>query len=399
MTVLAKTTSPAPTRFHSVAAFLAARRPRRAVYALYPHRLLNAVRRFRQGFPGETVYAVKVNPEPMVIRHLHAAGLRRFDTASLAEIALVREIAPEAQCYYMAPVRPLGDAEEAYRRFGVRHFALDSVDELGALHAAVDQPGGVTLYVRLRTKPEGAMFELSSKFGVPPAEAAELLDRVCALGFRAALTFHVGSQCTASEAYGHALDMARETLARSRAPIVALDVGGGFPAPYPGLAVPPLEEYFTLIGRHAAAMRLPATVELLAEPGRALVADGLSLVCQVMQRKDNRLYINDGAYGSLMEARLPGSDIHYPTRTYRADAGGAVRTLDGSTADFTLYGPTCDSYDVLPRPYALPRDIATGDWIEFGLIGAYSLAMRTQFNGFYTDTIIEIERGDEPPLA
>ncbi len=122
----------------------------------------------------------------------------------------------------------------------------------------------------------------------------------------------------------------------------------------------------------------------------------MSLVAQVILRKNGRLHINDGVYGSFMEAKLPGSSIRYPVRAFRRGASGEIAPLDGATSPFTLYGPSCDSYDVLPKAYDLPAGIKAGDWIEFGLIGAYSAAMRTQFNGFYAETVVEIE-ADAPP--
>src|SRR6202008_2655156 len=134
----------------------------------------------------------------------------------------------------------------------------------------------VTFYVRLSTPGTGAMFELSSKFGTDVEEAARLLDRIAALGYKPALTFHVGSQCIDPEDYARALAMAESVLNLTRARIVALDVGGGFPAPYPGQTVPPLEDYFAAVTRMKAALKLSDDCTLYCEPGRALVADGMS---------------------------------------------------------------------------------------------------------------------------
>jgi len=173
-------------------------------------------------------------------------------------------------------------------------------------------------------------------------------------------------------------------------PVAYLDVGGGFPAAYPGLDVPPLENFLGAITRMATALALPAGTRLMAEPGRILVADALSLVAQVILRKDDRLYLNDGVYGSFMEAKLPGSLIRYPAR--------ALGVHGSEIMDYTLYGPTCDSYDVIPGLYALPADLKIGDYVEFGMMGAYATAMRTHFNGFFPSHFVEIEPGSEPPL-
>jgi ornithine decarboxylase len=387
-----------PKRFASTAAMLKAWRPTEPVYCLFPERIRGAVRRFVEGFPGLTLYAVKANPLPAVVRHIAEAGVHGFDTASIPEIALIQDLAPGSACYYMAPARLAGAAEEAYRRYRLRHYAVDCEEEIARLAAIIEARAEVTLYVRLATPGTSAMFELSRKFGVSPEEGAKLLDRVSALGFRPALTFHVGSQCLDPKAYAHALQSVRATLSQTRAQIAALDVGGGFASPYTGLKVPPLADYFAAIAGMRDKLSLPEGLPLLCEPGRALCAEGLSLVAQVILRKNGHLHINDGAYGSFMETKLPGSAIHYPVRAFRRGRGGEVAPLEGATQPFTLYGPTCDSYDVLTAPYALPEAIETGDWIEFGLIGAYSAAMRTQFNGFYPETVVEIT-DDTPPGA
>lgn len=378
-------------RYASAAAMTRAMAPREPVYCLYPHRLAAAFARFQTGFRGTVLYAVKVNPERAVLRALHGAGLRHFDTASLAEIALVQSLFDDAVCHYMAPMRPLGALEEAYTRYGVRDFALDCTDELEALMRVASDPPATTAFVRLATRPHGAMFELSSKFGAGEAECAALVNRAAAHGFRTALTFHVGSQSLNPQAYGDALKRIADTLARIDNPIAYLDVGGGFPAAYPGLSVPPLEDFLAAITRMASALNLPAATRLIAEPGRILVADALSLVAQVILRKGDQLYLNDGVYGSFMEAKLPGSLIHYPAR--------ALGPAGGGTVDYTLYGPTCDSYDMIPGHYRLPDTLAQGDYVEFGMMGAYATAMRTHFNGFYPSRFVEIGPDSDPPLV
>jgi ornithine decarboxylase len=130
---------------------------------------------------------------------------------------------------------------------------------------------------------------------------------------------------------------------------------------------------------------------LLAEPGRALAAPGLSAVTEVLLRKERRVYINDGMFGIFWELRFRGHK-RYPSRAFRAG-----REITGETAPFTLFGPTCDGSDVLPEPFDLPADIAPGDYIEFSSIGAYSLAGRTRFNGFYSDQTVHIA-GASPNL-
>jgi ornithine decarboxylase len=387
------------TRFPSAAAMIAALRPLEPVYCLYGHRLAEAARRFKAGFPGAVIYAVKANPAPAVLRHLHAAGIRGFDTASLQEIELVRGLLPAARCYYMAPVRPVGAAEEAYQRFGLRDFAVDTIEEFDRLRTIIRSPEETTLYIRLTTPGTAALFELSSKFGAGPEEAAELLQRAHALGFKTALTFHVGSQCSLPEAYSSALTLVAGQMTRAGVPIATIDVGGGFPAAYPGSDAAPLEQHLGAITRSLDALGLSKDITLMAEPGRALCADGVSLIAQVALRHRQKLYLNDGIYGSFAELKLAKGAISLPSRSYRLAQSGVAALPGEPTQLFTVYGPTCDSYDVFPVPVALPEAIATGDYIEFGMMGAYSFAMRTAFNGFFPERIAEIGPGSEPPLA
>jgi len=131
----------------------------------------------------------------------------------------------------------------------------------------------------------------------------------------------------------------------------------------------------------------------LSEPGRALVAEGVSLVTQVIMRRDNELFINDGIYGSLSEPGASDGKVHFPVRAHRAEG----REFDTETQPFKLFGPTCDGADALHVPFDLPADIQIGDWIEFGMLGAYSLANRTSFNGFYPETMVEINGPATPP--
>jgi ornithine decarboxylase len=385
--------------FSSAAAMIAALRPLDPIYCLYGHRFHAAAHRFRSAFPGEVLYAVKANPAPAVLRHLHNAGIRGFDTASIPEIELVRNLLPDARCYFMAPVRPIGAAEAAYHRFGVRDFAVDTLEEFDRLRTIIRTPAETTLYIRLTTPGTAALFELSSKFGAGAEEAALLLQRAHALGFRTALTFHVGSQCSSPDAYSNALTLVAGEIARAGVPITAIDVGGGFPAPYPGNDAAPLEAHLSAITRSVEALHLGAPIKLMAEPGRALCAEGLSLVAQVALRHGNKLFLNDGIYGSFAELKLAKGAIALPSRSYRLAGPREAERLSGASGVFTIYGPTCDSYDVFPLPVTLPETIAAGDYVEFGMMGAYSIAMRTAFNGFFPDRFVEIGPMSEPPLS
>ena len=376
--------------FPSAAAMVAAWRPSRPVYCLYPHVLHDMARRFVTGFPGHVLFAVKANPEPRVVQELHGGGVRHFDTASLEEIALVRTLLPDAECYFMAPSKLVGAAETAYRDYGVRHFVADHESEAARLIAMTGPDA--TIHIRMKAHSKESIYELSSKFGAEEADTVALLRQVAATGRRPGLAFNVGSMCLHPDAYRRAIAAAGKVAADSGLEIASLDVGGGFPSPYPGLEVPPPEAFFAAIDEAAGAAGLPADCRLLCEPGRALVAEGQSLVVQVILVKEDLVFLNDGIYGSLSEPGASKRLVTFPVVAIRPDGAFAAETRD-----FAVSGPTCDTGDVLPVRFTLPADLRVGDWIEIGLLGAYSNALRTRFNGFHPDDWASIDGQEARP--
>ena len=369
--------------FADIASVARALEPGYPVFCLRPDALAQTARRFMSLFPGTVLYAVKCNPHPMVLDVLHEAGIRHFDTASLPEIAQIRESYPRSHAYFMHPVKGRAVIKNAYSVYGIRHFVVDHQSELDKV---LDETGGhdVVIIVRLHTPPvKAALYHLASKFGAPKEEAGELLRAAEKRGCRTGVSFHVGSQCTDPTVFRKALALAGEVIELAGADPVCLDVGGGFPTAYANTEVPPLEDYMAEIRAGLREIALKPTVEIFAEPGRALVADGCSLLVQVQLRKDDGLYINDGIYGSLSE--MAQVDLRMPARVVRLDAPVSDRTRA-----FTLYGPTCDSLDVLPSTFDLPEDVREGDWIEIDQIGAYSFALATRFNGFHPETFVEV---------
>lgn len=370
-------------------------RPVDPVYALYPKRFRAAADRFLKGFPGTTLYAVKANPAPDVLDLIYASGIRHFDTASIPEVALISKRYPDAVCHFMAPIRLPGAAGIAYKKYGVRDFVIDDeveltrvLDETGALKGK--RASDLTLFVRLSTPVEGALLELSSKFGTNAANGARLLKLVADAGCKPALTFHVGSQCLRPEAYSEAIAICAEVSAKAGVTLAALDVGGGFPVPYPGHHAKDLSVYFAEVRSGLAALKLPKGTPVYCEPGRALCAEGVSLVTLVVRRRGSSIYINDGTYGSLDEMAIPSWTVDYPKRVISLTEGGTPFERQGPKSPYKIFGPTCDTLDVLPRPVLLPQGTETGDWIEWGMIGAYSCALRTGFNGFYPETFVTI---------
>jgi ornithine decarboxylase len=386
---------PAEHAFGSVTEMLQTLKPAVPVYCVYPQILGRVTREFLAGFPGTVMYAVKANPAPMVIRGLLAGGLKEFDTASVPEMEAVHDIFPAARCHFMAPVKLPGAAATAYSRHAVRSFVVDHESELERL--LEELPGrDVDIFVRLAAHDSDATYDLSTKFGAYPDQVIALLRQIQDRGARPALSFNVGSLVLRPGAYLRALEQCHQLLRRSGVPVSKLDVGGGFPAWYPDVGARPVQEFFKAIGQFAREAVNGQPLELLAEPGRALVAEGMSVVTQVLLRKDERLYMNDGVWGSFIEPVISKGLVRYPTRVYR----DGMPLESEKVTEFTLFGPTCDSLDVLPRPFPLPANIQRGDWIEFGNMGAYSLTNRTGFNGFYPNTFACLEGADAlPPVG
>lgn len=374
-----------------VDAVVAAERPSEPLYCLRPAVITAAARRFVDGFPGDVLYAVKCNPEPAVLRAAWAGGVRHFDCASPAEVALVRAVLPAAEIHYMHPVKSRAAIREAYTRHGVRDFVLDSFDELAKIRAETGDARDLGLIVRLALPKGGAAYDLSGKFGADVGVAAELLRAARPLAVRLGIAFHVGSQCLEPLAYRRALARAGEAIRLAGVAVDVVDVGGGFPVSYPGMTPPALGAYFAEIEAGFAALGLPKTARLWAEPGRAIVGAGASVVVRVELRRGNALYVNDGVYGSLSDAGTPG--FRFPVRLIRPGEAGSEAPL----AAFELWGPTCDSADRMKGPFELPDDVREGDFVEIGQLGAYGACLRTAFNGFDRARLVEV--CDGPLLA
>jgi ornithine decarboxylase len=352
---------------------------------------------FMSAFRGTTAYAVKTNDEPLVLKTLAEAGVNAFDVASPAEFESARAANPQAALYYMHPVKAQSDIRLALETYGIRVLAVDHEDEIAKILRIVRaldlDPADITLFVRLATKGHAA-YELSKKFGATPKHAVELVERIARIGFKVGLTFHGGSQIEDLTTYERALATAAWVRSRVDADIAALDIGGGFPARYGNdpkrKAPPPVPEIGALFGDIHNEIEewglddLP----LIAEPGRVIVARSLSVIVRVMLKKGQRVYINDGIWSSLSDAWT--GKMTLPARLIQDPARRAKRSGSDKLVPFRVFGATCDSVDILSRPFWLPEHVDTGDWIEIGHIGAYSLSLRTRFNGFYPDTFVEI---------
>ncbi len=363
----------------TIADVVAIERPSEPVHCLHPARIIAAAEDFVAGFNGDVLYAVKCNPEPVVLQALWEGGVRHFDCASLAEIALVSRVLPDGKIHFMHPVKSRAAIAAAYAQFGVRDFVLDSASELQKILDETGNARDLGLVVRLALPAGTARYDLSGKFGAWPEEAVALLRAASQHAEKLGVSFHVGSQCLDPLAWRRAIELAGRIIRASGVKVDLLDVGGGFPVAYPDMTPPPLGAFFAEIEASIDALDMPG-LTIWSEPGRALVASGTSVVVQVQMRRGDALFINDGVYGSLSDAGAPG--FRFPARLLRASAAPAT--------GFSFFGPTCDSADAMRGPFLLPNDAAEGDWIEIGQLGAYGACLATEFNGFAGARQVEV---------
>jgi ornithine decarboxylase len=367
-------------------------RPVQPVTLLRPHAARRAARFFVEKFPGRSLYAVKANPSPDLLRILWNSGISHYDVASISEVRLVHETLPEAVICFMHPVKAEEVIAEAYFEHGVRTFSLDTVEELDKIVRATAKDGiaasDLNLLVRIRVSSDHAKLSLASKFGADPRDVSTLLFAARQAADALGICFHVGSQAMTPAAYAEAMERVRQAIVEAAVTVDIVDVGGGFPSSYPGMEPPPLETYFSVIHSAFEALPISYSAELWCEPGRALCAEYASLLVRVEKRRGDELYINDGAYGALFDAAH--ISWRYPVRLLREEESRM------RPAKFSFYGPTCDDLDHMAGPFELPGDVSAGDYIEIGMLGAYGCAMRTQFNGFGA---VETEIVDDEPMA
>lgn len=375
-------------KLHSALGVASTLKPADPVTLIRPQAAARAARYFVEKFPGRSLYAVKANPSPALLHVLWDAGVTHYDVASIAEVRLVARELPDAKLCFMHPVKAEEAIAEAYHQHGVRTFSLDTFEELEKIKRATNEAQDLELCVRLRVSSEHAELSLAAKFGAEPENVSELLMATRQAADALGICFHVGSQAMSPHAYTQAIERVRLAIVEASVTVDIIDVGGGFPSIYPGMEPPPLEHYFSAIYNAAESLPVSYSSELWCEPGRALCAEYSSLLVRVERRRDNELYINDGAYGALFDAAHCG--WRFPVELVRE--GQASDEMEA----FSFYGPTCDDMDHMAGPFLLPADIGPGDYIEVGMLGAYGCAMRTGFNGFTAQQTVEMT---DAPMA
>ena len=379
-------------KFKSVEQMINQLKPEKPVYCIRKNSIRSAVNYFTKNFPGKILYAVKTNPHPTVIQQIIDSGVNQFDVASIEEIKSIRNFSQSAKCSYMHTVKSRDSIKEAYFKYGVKTFSLDTKDELVKIIESTNKAKDLELFVRVAVSNEHAEIDLSKKFGALSSEATGLLRLAKQHAAKIGLSFHVGSQCMHPISYSKGINEIGNIIKKTKILPDYINVGGGFPTIYPDLIPQSMENYFNEIKKGLENLKLEKMPEVICEPGRALVAESGSTIVKVNLRKKQKLYINDGTYGTLFDAGTP--NIVFPSKMIKENSN---KIISKKLTAFDFFGPTCDSMDYMKGPFLLPNNIKENDYIELGQLGAYGLTFRTQFNGYYSDEICEIE--DQPIMT
>ncbi len=351
---------------------------------------------FRRHLPRvQAYYAVKANPDPAIVKTLFDMGAS-FDVASLPEFMIVHEYIkhlPDKErqdwiwdkIIYANPIK----ANETLRQLDPYRplVTYDNLEEIRKIKKHAPHAG---LALRLKVPNTGAMVELSSKFGAAPGEAVDLILAAAKEGLVVeGLSFHVGSQTTNFENYVQALNLAagvfKEAKDRGYAKMNVLDIGGGFPAPYDA-TVKPFRELAKILNRELDRL-FPKDVQILAEPGRFLVATAGTSVSSIIGKavRDGKLcfYIDDGVYHTFSGIIFDHCQYHFQA------------FKKGPTQVCSVFGPTCDALDVVSMTEQLPASLKLGDLLYSSNVGAYSHASSTWFNGFPPAKVVHVNQAPE----
>jgi len=377
-------------KFKNVNELVNTLKPNNPVYCIRPEAIKTSTEFFKKNFPGKVLYAVKTNPNEKVLKNIISNKIEDFDVASIDEVKLIKKLKPDANLYFMHTIKSREDISDAYFNFGVKNFALDSKDELLKILESTNSAKDLNLYVRIAISNEHAEIDLSRKFGASSSEALGLVRLCKEHAKKLGISFHVGSQCMHKISFFKAIKEIGNIIKKTKIIPDTINVGGGFPSVYPDLTPEPLENYINEIKIALSSLKLPNNPELICEPGRAIVAESGSAIVKVILRKKQKLYINDGTYGTLFDAGVP--NFIFPSKML---SNGRIQSK--KVTAFSFFGPTCDSLDYMKGPFLLPNNIKEGDYIELGQLGAYALTFRTKFNGFYSDNIVEVN--DKPIMS
>lgn len=320
-------------------------------------------------------YAVKSNSNPRIIESLNNI-VEGYDIASLGEWEQLRKskVSPK-RILFSNPVKIPAHIEKTYKD-GLRYYALDSLDEIKKLSKFAP---GANVYIRIQVSDYGSKFPLSKKYGLLPGHVTEYASFAESMGLKVrGLAFHVGSQSENPQVWETAFEISGgliKKLSEQGIEIEFLDIGGGFPADY-GQPIPSISVTCRLINK-AIKKYIPSGIDIMAEPGRFIVAESSVIVTKIIAREHRSgtdwLHLDMGVFQGLMEP-LEMRSWKYPTFT--------DKNPKGYKKDFVLTGPTCDAYDTIGTDYSLPSEVNAGDNIYIGSAGAYTSVYGSTFNGF-----------------
>jgi ornithine decarboxylase len=330
-------------------------------------------RALKHALPGVVLhFALKPLPHAAVVRTLLDEGAS-FDLATSGEVDLVAsQGVPSERTIHTHPIKRDSDIRDALA-YGCTVFVVDNINELEKFIAYKDQ---AEILVRLSFRNKDAFADLSKKFGCSPEAAIDIISLAQQLGIRIkGLSFHVGSQSPNPTKYVEAINASAKVVkqvAELGLPALStLDIGGGFPVPY-SADVLPIDVFCAPI--NIALAQLPETMQIIAEPGRFIVASSVTSVASIMGQATREgktwYYLDDGVYGSF-------SGLMFDEAAYPIDSA----KQDGERFESVLAGPTCDSIDVISDSIMLPK-LNNGDLIISRMMGAYTLATATDFNFF-----------------
>jgi ornithine decarboxylase len=362
------------------------------IFVIDHEKIRENYREFKSRLPEVQVYfAVKANSNPEIVRTLFEEG-SSFDVASMPEFMIVYENIKDMpkkerqdwiwdKIIYANTIKPIETLEalDKYKPL----VTFDNAEEISKIRDHAPHAG---LVLRIRVPNTGSMVELSSKFGAHPGEAVDLIMSAFDAGLEVeGLSFHVGSQCTNFENYVTALqlssDIINEVETRTGRKIRLLDIGGGFPVKYH----PDVKDFKILAKKLNTEIKrlFPRDMQIIAEPGRFLVANTCTLVAKVVGKavRDGKIcyYINDGVYHTYSGQVF--DHVSYPVLSFK----------EGKTQISAVFGPTCDAFDTITQSAELP-ELAIGDLVYSENIGAYSHASSTCFNGFPPAKVVHINK-------
>jgi len=329
------------------------------------------VAQFRQALPQVRAhFAVKANPLPPLLKHLKKLGVG-FEIASQGELELMQALqVPAEHIIFSNPIKTPASIKAAVE-YGINWFAFDCQEELDKLFTLAPN---AQYELRLSTSGVGAVWPLTTKFGMDINAAKELIDYAAQRNMPVAgLTFHVGSQCTRAQSWVEAIEECKilfSHMGKSGLPVKLLNLGGGFPC-----AITDKGPTLTTLMQplHDTLASLPSEVKLVAEPGRFLIAAAGTLTCQIVsttiRQQKNWAFLDCGYYNGLMELK---EDFGYELKSKR----------EGKLIPWTIAGPTCDSLDMFDQPFLLPENSEAQDIIDIPNMGAYANTCATNFNGF-----------------